>query len=362
MPLLPRALPAGLALLALLLGLPAEAADRRLEKKAARAAEAADRGDLKRAAELGLEVLERDPNNLDAAWAVGVTMATLLQSGAVSPEDDAEIRAGTIALLERAGSDPLRAVRAATARRLLAEIAGDRVLLPRLEPQCPATAVAHFTQAESAFGARKMTEARGLYERALAECPTNATWVVYLGDTWMEEDRAQALAAYDRALDLEPCHPQAHRFAADVRMRVETEEDRTLGLAHAYAAVACDPTYEEAWVTLAGYLNDHGRRVIPRWNATSDAEGWARYQAAMAATTGESPLAHREAAIRAVLREGPPDTPLWQRISTASGQGWLEEAILFELLDADLVPVYLAERSARLERMSAYVERFHAAP
>ncbi len=349
--------------LALALALPslAEAGSRKLDRKAARAAEAADHGDLAKAVDLGLQVLEVDPGNVDAAWAVGVAMSALLRSGAVASEDEQEIRAGTLALLTVAGEDPLHPVRAATARRLLSELQGDRVLLPRLEPTCPAEAAAAFTAAEDDFGARRMSEARAHYEDALRLCPTNATWIVYLGDTWLDEDRAQALAAYDRALSLEPCHPQAHRFAADVRMEPEDEHEVALGYTHALNAVACDPTYEEAWVTLGGYLRARGQRTLPRWEARADVQGWERYQEALKATPGDDPLARREAAIRAVLREGPPDTPLWAGIMDASGRGFLVEAILFELLDEELVPVYLAERSARQDRLRAYVEGFHTA-
>lgn len=351
-----------LALLACLFSAPALASDRKLEKRGERAAQAADRGDLEKAVKLGLKVLDQDPQNLDAAWAVGVSMATLLQSNMVGPEDEAEIRAGTLALLALAGADPKHAVRAATARRLQSELAGDRVLLPRVEPECPSSAVQDFNQAETLFGQRRMSEARAYYQRALDACPTNATWLVYLGDTWMDEDRAKALAAYEQALVLMPCHAQAHRFAADVLMRTETEEEQTQGRAHAYAAVACDPTYEEAWVTLGGYLAATEQRALPVWSRSTDVEGWAIYQDSLNQTADEDPLRRREQAIRAVLRQGVPQTPLWQNISQASGQGWLTEAILFDLLDPDLVQVYLDQRAAREQRLIGYVEDLHVVP
>lgn len=359
-PLLRRA--GALLALALLLGAPAEAGGRKLEKKAEKAAEAADAGDVRKAISLGLEVLEEDPDNLDAAWAVGSSMATLLLAGSVPAEDEAELRRGTLLLLEAAGADPVHLVRAATARRLHAQLGGQRYVLPRPEPACPPEAVADFDRAEVAFGQGRMVEARGHYTAAIAACPTNPTWIVFLGDTWMEEDRAQALAAYDRALVLDPCHPQAHRFAADLLMRASAPEELERGVRHGLAAVACDPTYEEAWVTLNGVLQSRGQRAVIRVEPSADAEGWSRYQAELARTPGEDPLARREAAIRAVLREGPPETPLWQAITAASGKGWLEEAILFELLDAELGPVFLAERAGRLERMRAYVELFHTVP
>jgi len=334
-----------------------------LARKAAKAAEAADRGDYDKAMKLGLAVLDKDPDNLDAAWAVGATMATLLGSGSVPAEKRAALRDATAGMLALAAQDTGNPVRAATARRLRAELVGDTVMLPRTEPSCSADSVATFDQAESAFGQRHMEDARALYTKALEGCPTNAAWVVYMGDTWMDEDQQQALATYAHALTVDPCQPQAWRFTADVLLRHEpfsevAEQARQASL----AALACEPTYDEAWITLGGVLSSSGQTPVARFQPGDDGPGWAVYQQALTTAEGADPLARRVAAVRAVLRQGPPETPLWGLISNASGKGMLEEAILFDLLDQELIPVYLAQRVDRLPRLKAYVEAVHVVP
>lgn len=346
-----------------LLLFPAAARAGSLERKAAKAADAADHGDYSKAMKLGMAVLEKDPDNLDAAWAVGATMATLLSSGALPREQQASLRDATAAMLALVGQDTQNPVRAATARRLRAGLVGDTIMLPRIEPTCSAESMATFNKAETAFGEGHMADARALYDKALEGCPTNAAWVVYEGDTWMDEDQQQALATYARALDVDPCQPQAWRFTADVLLRHQpfsevADQARQAGL----SAVACEPTYDEAWITLGGVLLSSGQSPVARFDPTQDAPGWEIYQQALAAAEGSDALDRRVAAVRAVLRQGTPETPLWGLISNASGKGMLEEAILFDLLDKELIPVYLTERVERLPRMKAYVEALHVVP
>lgn len=337
----------------------AHAADRRTEKKAEKAAKAADGGDYERAITLGLEVLEKDPVNVDAAWAVGCGAAMLLLNGGVPDDQSQTLRTGAVALLGVAAQDPQNPVRAAMARGLITDLTGSAFVLPRVDPVCPDAALGVYGAAESAFGKGEMGLARALYERAIEACPANATWIVYMGDTWMDTDTGLALAAYERALAIDPCHPQAHRFAADVLMRSDTEEGVRRGYDHAIAAVACDPTYDEGWATLEVYVQADGARVVPRSPPAADAEGYRVYQDALAATPGDDPLQRRETAIREVFKQGPPETPLWTLLLDASGKGLLEEAILFELLDEELSDAYLSQRAPRLVQLRAYVVAEH---
>lgn len=348
-----------LAGLSLFWAAPAHATDRKTAKKATKAAKAADGGDYEKAIVLGLEVLDADPSNLDAAWAVGCGAAMLVLSGQVAPDGRDTLVTGAVALLTIVENDASDPVRAAMARGLITDLTGNAYVLPRPEPTCSNEALLQYAAAEAMFGKGQMEAARALYEQAIAACPTNATWIVYMGDTWMDIDTAPALAAYDRALAIDPCHPQGHRFAADVLMRAETVEGVLRGREHALAAVACDPTYDEGWATYAIYVKAEGQAVISRSPAAADAEGYKVYQDALAATPGDDPLKRRETAIREVFKQGPPETPLWTLLLDASGKGMLEEAILFELLDEELGPLYLEQRVARLERLSAYVVAEH---
>ena len=337
----------------------AEAGSRRVEKKAAKAAAAADRGDYKTAITVGLEVLDKDPGNLNAAWAVGSGAAMLLMQGGIADSEKETLTQGAVALLTVASHDPRNPVRAAMARGMLTDLTGSSFVLQRMEPSCPPAANSAYDQAEAAFGRGDMEGARGLYEQAIAACPANATWVVYMGDTWMNSDVSQAVVAYERALTIDPCHPQAHRFAADALMHSADVAGVARGYDHAMAAVACDPTYDEGWATLAVYVKATGKALVPRANASDDAEGYKVYTDALAKAVGDDALARREAAVREVFKQGAPDTPLWRTLLDASGKGLLEEAILFELLDEELSYVYLGQRATRLEQLKAYVSAEH---
>ena len=105
-----------------------------------------------------------------------------------------------------------------------------------------------------------------------------------------------------------------------------------------------------------------GMAMVPRWDLNADAEGYQRYKDAVAAAEDSDPLARRLAAVRANLSAGPPKGDLWEGLARAEAQSFLEEAILFDLLDADLEQIFLAQRDQRMPHMIAYIKAFHTRP
>lgn len=227
-------------------------------------------------------------------------------------------------------------------------------ILPAPSPECPPEAKARFDAAEAAFGRHDPAAALAAYEDALALCPNESTWWVYSGDALhMQGNLRGAVARYERALEIEPCHHVAHRFAADVMMGYPdlTETEASKLTQHALDAVVCNPHYDASWSTLGALVKGADRRVDLRVN---DPQGYDFLVSRSGSGPGDA-LDRREAAARAVLAEGAPDTPLWTVLGMAEKVNSLRVAVAFETLDRDLADAYRAHRLEMVEGLRAWV-------
>jgi tetratricopeptide (TPR) repeat protein len=277
-------------------------------------------------------------------------------------------------------------------------------LFPDPQVDCPEDAEAALSEAEAHFGHGELAEAAEDYERALAGCPDNATWWMYYGDVFfLQEDYTGALLKFERALELEPCHWRAHRFASDTHHRLG---DLPRTYRSALLSVACNPTYEKGWDYLGQTLTNYGgtlRRVTVDWPAApamgeggpvitlpqpdDDSDEAAREGALMLVyalarvpiddeTRALSPLEMEQRAVEMGLSflaedkaageqaPAPSERPMlraWQLLGAADRDGYLVEAMLMMRLDEALLPEFLAHRETHLDRLLRYTA-IHLAP
>ena len=114
-------------------------------------------------------------------------------------------------------------------------------------------AMAAWDKAEVAFGQGDVLGAREYYEVATASCEHPRLWTYY-GDTFFNlGDMDGAIAAYDHALEIEPCYWVARRFKGDALVAKGFRDE---GIRWTASALACNPQYEPAWAYLQPLLDD----------------------------------------------------------------------------------------------------------
>lgn len=342
------------------------------EKLAAKAAKALQEGDVMTAIRLLDRADARDPNVPQVHFLRGTLLVGLAQ---LDPENAAKYDAWWRAELETVIRLAPDSEMAAISREGLGVKAFS---LPEPDFGCPVAATTALDAAERAFAAGDLGAARTSYRVAIAGCPANGRWHVYLGDTWFRERAMEdAEREYRAALAITPCDPMAWRFLGDVLFVGGRE-------AEAWSAVvrsaACDPTYQPGWADLRAASLKRGRALeVPAFapkrdgtvtvapGAGADALSgqlqevlvWQAYDAAVTGATG-SVLERRRAGVTAGLaayHEELGVLPLWRTLGAAAKTGHGDAAIFLLLLDPELAPEFVAWRAEHLEESAAFIEQ-----
>jgi tetratricopeptide (TPR) repeat protein len=237
--------------------------------------------------------------------------------------------------------------------------------LPVPEVVCPAGTERSYDEAEAAFARGDMPKARALYLAAIDGCPGNPSWKVYVGDTWFSEGKtAEAIAAYQDALKVDPCNWQAHRFLADVKMGLGTGYPNE-AYGHLVDSLSCNPNYQAARGQLGSLMRDlpgniHWPVAPPQASQAGKGEPWRSLAAERqkGLSTGLSAIDAEKAAVIATLaqwRQAPTKDEVFVRLAKAEEEGKLEAAIFALLLDEPLFEAFLSWRPANLEAFRDYV-------
>jgi len=257
-------------------------------------------------------------------------------------------------------SDPESMV-AGVARDGLTRMAGEPLIETKVVT-CPAPAVSAHARANALYGARRYADAVAEYKQAAAGCPDSSSAWVALADSYYElEDYEQAKTYFIKALSVDPWDRQAHRYLSDTHVRLGDNEEAVHQLV---LAVVSDPTYEAGWSALRTYATAIGRawnRVHGDKPGKADGGGWAAYAKAKASARRElgesaSALAIEREAVKGALEKTSSAEPFWSMLTRAEQRGFLDEAIFFHLLDANLAAEYPAFREKNAGRLTAYLE------
>lgn len=336
---------------------------RKAESMAQEAQAALDRGDFEDAFQLARRALKKDEDNVRAHYVRGV-LAELVGTAAENEADrKAALLLAQVDFTYVSQADP-DGILGGLARGRLTGRNDKRPSLPVPEVGCPPEAVAAFDAAEVAFSRHDAKTAEQLYLVAVEACPTNPTWQVYLGDAYfVQNDRAEAIRRYERALVIDPCNWQAHRFLADQYIGAGNGAQ---AYAHLLDALSCNPNYAEARGAMGEVVRSGS--VPLRWPDAPSQAGqpgaggaWAMLAAerATAQGAGGSPMEAERAAVRAAIgkwRAAPTADPAFRLLSDAEAAGTLDAAIFALLLDAPLFPEFLTWREAHRGDLRAYIQ------
>ncbi len=335
---------------------------RKAEEMAAQSQEALQAGRVDEAFELAQKALKKDGGNVKAHFVRG--MVLLLLAG---QETDVKQQATLIDYsrsdLDFVSKNDPEGVLGGIARGFLS---GGGKTRPSLTPPpvtCSDASVSAFNAAEQAFGRQDFATARLAYLLALEGCPDNPTWHVFLGDVYFSEgDRAEALRRYDRALAIDPCNWQAHRFIADHAIGAGNMD---LAYDHVVDALSCNPNYAEARGSMGDIVRGAGGTL--RWpDAPSQGmeaqsgEPWATLAAerARAIEGGASKMDGERIGVKAALvawRAAPTDNEVFRLLDEAEGAGKLDHAIYALLLDKALFESFLAWRGEHRAELADYI-------
>jgi tetratricopeptide (TPR) repeat protein len=256
-------------------------------------------------------------------------------------------------------------------------------------------------RAETFFQTSRLEESEAAFAEALRGCPDNARWWIHAGDVDFRRRRLEAAREkYRRGLALDPWNRSGHRFLSDAEIGLGNRE---AAWDHLVLAVLSDPTYEAGWEylkqatlaqggtfhrqyefktaawmdgeTLRVRLDSMAARPFPKEWVLYFEPGPARSDAAARVASGgmtdppQEPLARKRRILVSLLdEEYDPDnvrpstrpSKMWPAFAQARKEGFLDEAIFLHLLDASLVPEYVAYREKSRARLVEYVERFLA--
>lgn len=340
----------------------------RADKKAEKAAAAYYDLDMAKAFKHCSKAMRIDPGHVDANAVCG---AVLMAIG--SEIGDAEMLSMGGQLLGYVGSvEPEHPMVLSWAA--LVKMFNTPVLIPEPDVHCGAGAMGAWDKAEEAFGRGDIAGAREHYEVATASCDHPRLWTYY-GDTFFNEgDLTGAIAAYDHALEIEPCYWAARRFKGDALAQMGRRKEAIWWTA---SAIACNPTYEPAWAYLQTEMDDRvpAARAMPKpdfapgvllisteespapWSTTVQTT-YGLGIAALAGSRLESEMLSTSVVLSS-LREGgllfAPGNELWQLLDEATVNGQQTEATYVLLLDAYLVDDFLAYRDDNLDKLTDYV-------
>ena len=348
--------------LTLALILPAHAG--RADRNAERAYEAYTDMDTRKALKHCSKALRIDPSHVDASAVCG---GALLQVG-TQAQDPELIQLGVGLLDYVASVDPNHPL-VGTWEAMLT-MWSSPVLIPEPEVRCTPAAQGAWNKAEEAFSRGDMKEAREYYEVAANSCEHPQLWTYYSDTFFHEGDLEGAIAAYDHALEIEPCYWAARRFKGDALFKNGRQEE---GIRWTASAIACNPTYETAWSYLAGGMDPRVSRARGPGKPTFGDDAidltlqtsgpWPLhiqviYGGALAAEL-PSRLDRERYAVGMVLdtMEGRPGEgmELWQLLGEAEARGQLDPAIFVLLLDEALVPEFLDYREEHLDELTDFV-------
>jgi hypothetical protein len=222
----------------------------------------------------------------------------------------------------------------------------------------------------------------------------------------------------ERGLAIEPWERDGHRYLSYVESGLGSDEK---SWRHSVLAVVSDPTCETCWAALHAatdarggtFLRQYERKPVARAvyghldltldpaKEIADSHGWVAYaiglgtrELRLADLTGRPPAAaaakpireekidvawakwsplererylvrttlagYRPEADRTTLPSSVRTPKTWPAIKSAVEQGYLDEAIFMQLLDAALVPEFVAYRRAHSERLFDHVTGFLA--
>lgn len=260
-------------------------------------------------------------------------------------------------------------------------------LFPLPDAECSEEARAAISEAEGHFSSGDVVKAEAAYARATASCPQNALWWTWYGDVYFQQDEyARAIQMYQKALAIEPCFWTAHRFLADAQ-RHGGDDGAAYG--SLLRAVSCNPQYEDGWADLVAFSAGHGvtleRPYLPipgpeeaaqpsTATATEqriEEDAGRLYVRTLTTSTAPDALGKRREAVTATLgwladgrlgtdpqRQG---LRTWGLLARARNDGYLDEAILLFLLDAELLPELKARQASQLDRFTGFM-RTQVAP
>ena len=338
----------------------------RADKKAAKAMHAYDNVQMYKALKHCSKAMKIDPTHVDANAVCG---GVLLVIGAES--QDAELMTMGSELLAFVGTvEPDHPI--VTSWDALLKMMTTPQLIPEPDPHCGPAAMGAWDKAEIAFGQGDVLGARDHYEAALNSCEHPRLWTYY-GDTFFNlGDLDGAIAAYDRALEIEPCYWVARRFKGDALFQKGFQDE---GIRWTASALACNPQYEPAWAYLQPVLDDRvqaARAPKPRFepgvlemNVEDQPAPWTSTVLVMYGVTLAQPgnrLAMETLATNVVLDHlvaedtlHDPGMELWQLLAEAQTAGQQEEATYVLMLDEFLLEGFMSYREENLDGLTDYI-------
>jgi tetratricopeptide (TPR) repeat protein len=394
---------------------------RRADKETAAAAALADSGEFAESYQRVSRALALDPENLDALL---LRARIVLSVSAVTrdPADAAQLaRAARDDLTTIAQLAP-DSRQAELALGMLGKMRGGDLFVEP-SATCSDDAARTLDEAEVLFGKKDFVGAEAAYARATAACPENAKWWTWYGDVYfLQEQYARAGDLYRKAIAIAPCYWSAHRFLADAQRRGGDEAGAYHSLARAVVCnPGYDDAWNDLVLFAASHGASFTRPsfdlppvdpeiggqeiggpvtspavappsaaaeaapapmpgvalAMPRPAAADadpelalEAQAGLVYQLTGLASRGATPLERRRAAVHAGLQYIGPERLAatytrstlrgWQLLARADAAGFLDEAILVLLVDAELVPELLALQASHPERLVTFLERFVA--
>lgn len=291
---------------------------------------------------------------------------------------------------------------AAMARDGLALLTGPP-LIAAPDISCSPEAEQAYRRAEDSFAADRPRAALPDYDRATTLCPDDALYWISAGDAYFRlGDYGRAEALFREGLRRDPWQRSGHRFLSDTESHLGNP-----AAAHAEAvlAVLSDPSYQTGWQWLKDFTVNHGgkwnRSFAVKPTARHGADGkmvvtieadpgsetsrdgektlWLAYAMLRVAETSggkygradwpppsweqRSPLERERLRVAEILsirdavvaRSPEAESSFWRHIATARVAGFLDEAIYLNLLDAELVPEYVAYRAEQPDRLVRYM-------
>lgn len=277
--------------------------------------------------------------------------------------------------------------------RVEVDASGARTVLPA--ESLPKASQQRFDVAEEAFKARRFKDAEAGYREVLARHPDNFMVQLVLGDALLFQGRsAEALAAYERAAELNPLSHAPWFFQASALLRLQRLEESADRYARALSLRPSWPSILQAVESNGKYVN---RRVAPlllkpraRAYFKDDAIivevdperfAWMSHALCKAMWLGEPELREQRIgeashaftfleegeclsvllAAHRSMREEQPDPALDRALQIAE-DGFLAEMVAYEVLSR-VVPMAIPTLSDEaLERLHQYVTRYVLVP